>query len=112
MWACESHAPGGGITRGFFGCATGPAMRGGSRSTPMPALAQTDIGVLHDLAPPRHLLIDEAAELLWRGRSGLDVELLEAGNDIRIAQRGVDSGIELLNNRRRRAVRHEDAIPL
>src|SRR5690242_3240693 len=31
MCACVSHAPRGGTMRGIFGCATGPAMRGGSR---------------------------------------------------------------------------------
>src|SRR5689334_16744848 len=73
---------------------------------------EPDIGVLYDLAPSHHLLVDETAELLRRGRTDLDVELLETGDDIRVAQYCVYSAVELLNDRRRSAVRHEDTIPL
>src|SRR5262249_22849676 len=43
--------------------------------------AQLDTGFLHHLAPALHLILDEGAELVRRGRLCLDIELLEAPLD-------------------------------
>ena len=49
--------------RRCFGCATGPAMRGGSW---VKDSTQLDVGFLHHFAPALHLLLDEGAEFFRR----------------------------------------------
>ena len=76
-----------------------------------PLLAEADIGVLHNLAPQSHLILHKGTEFLWRGCTRVDVQLFEAADNVRIAQRRIETGIESLDDRRWRAVWHEDPVP-
>ena len=55
---------------------------------------------------------DEAAEFLRRVFLEVDVERLEPRHDVGLAQHLVQAGVELLDDLRRRAGRHEHAVPL
>src|SRR5579871_340196 len=69
------------------------------------------MGFLYHLAPTLHLILDESAEFVRRGRPAIDVELLEALLDLACADRFVDRAVEGPYNVRRRAVRDEHAVP-
>src|SRR5262245_4136605 len=74
--------------------------------------AEPDVCFLDHLAPQGHLLLHEGAEFLRRCGADINIELLEAADDIGIAQRGIKRAIKRLHDLAGRAPRHENAVPL
>src|SRR4029450_14109397 len=74
--------------------------------------AESDVRFLDHLAPQGHLLLHEGPEFLRRCAADINIELLEAADDIEIAQRGIKGAIKRLHDLAGRAPRHENAVPL
>src|SRR5438477_1749801 len=67
------------------------------------ASPQLDIRLAHDAYPLLRLCRDEDAERVGRVLAGLDIELCEAVDDVALADRLVQPGIEPGDDRRRRS---------
>src|SRR5215216_879885 len=74
-------------------------------------LLQFRAGALHDVGPFRRFLLDESRELLRRPAGWLVADLLIARFEEVRADCAVDSGVELIDDRARRAGGRHDAEP-
>src|SRR5262249_20304506 len=71
-----------------------------------------NVQVLHNAAPICHLIPDESIEIICAVLVRLYVELRVTRAHLRRSERLVETGIELVHDRFRRAVADKDAVPV